>query len=370
MGVPFNDTRRKFRPIRDQLLARCAEVIDGGRYIGGPAVGGFERAFAGYCRATHCVGVANGSDAVELGLRGLGVCEEDAVITVANAGGYATIACQAIGAVPIYVDVDAATCQMDLDVLDRALTPSTRVVVVTHLYGLMNDVAAVRARLDRLGRSDVLILEDCAQAHGAALRGARAGSIGDAAAFSFYPTKNLGGIGDAGAVVCQDEHIAALVRSLAQYGWGRKYEIERHGGRNSRLDPIQAVVLEMQLGSLDCWNERRRQVCAHYADSLPDGWSLVRTGGEDFVGHLAVAIAPDEPARKRARAVLAERDIGHDVHYPILDCDQPAWRSNAPAQGVCELSRDLTGRIVSLPCFPELSASEIEQVADALRSFT
>src|SRR6185312_11136346 len=194
MAVPFNDTRRRFARNREQVLAHWGELLDSGIYIGGSAVRAFERAFAEATGTAECVAVANGTDAIELALRGVGVTAGDEVITVANAGGYTSTACQAIGAMPVYVDVDPTTCQLDSSALRPALSPSTKVVVVTHLYGLMSDVAAIRSRLDEAGRRDVLILEDCAQAHGAQRDGRRAGSMGDVGTFSFYPTKNLGAV--------------------------------------------------------------------------------------------------------------------------------------------------------------------------------
>ncbi len=369
MAVPFNDPRRKFFPIREAVLAEWAELLDRGRYIGGAAIQAFENAFAAYCGAAHCVAVANGTDAIELALRGLGVRAGDEVVTVPNAGGYTTTACTAIGARPIYVDVDPTTCQMDLVSLVDKLTPLTRAVVATHLFGFCNDVAALRRQLNESGRSDVKILEDCAQAHGARLKGVVAGAAGDAGAYSFYPTKNLGAVGDAGAVICQQTSIAEKIRSLAQYGWTTKYTVSLMGGRNSRMDPIQATVLLSQLPSLDQWNDKRRRICDTYAKNLPSGWSLVHSPAEFFAGHLAVAIAPTPDSRSKAQQSLTERGVGHDVHYPVLDCDQPAWAGLNTSADACAVARSLTRRILSLPCFPELADSEINEVVDAVCAF-
>jgi dTDP-4-amino-4,6-dideoxygalactose transaminase len=367
--VPFNDPRRRFLPIRDRVLSEWAELLAGGRYIGGPPLEAFEIAFRTYCGAAECVGVANGTDAIELALRALDVRSGHEVITVPNAGGYTTTACIAIGARPIYVDVEAETGQMDLSQLTQKLTAATRVVVATHLFGYANDVAALRGLLNEIGRSDVKILEDCAQAHGARLHGAMAGAAGDAGVYSFYPTKNLGAVGDAGAVICQGAPIAEKVRSLAQYGWSTKYKVSVSGGRNSRMDPLQAMVLLAQLPSLDEWNGRRRSICEIYAKALPAGWNLIHSEDERFAGHLAVAIAPSAQARSRAQQALTERRIGHDVHYPVLDCDQPAWAEPDSFEEACPVARSLVGRIVSLPCFPELTDREITEVVEAVRGF-
>jgi aminotransferase EvaB len=367
--VPFNDMRRRVAISRQELLQAFTDFLDGGIFIGGPAVEQFESNFAAYCNANHCVGVGNGTDALELALRGLRIAPGDEVITVANAGGYTTTACLAIGAIPVYVDVDLATCQMDLPCFDQAITSSTRCVVVTHLYGFMNDVSAVRERLHRRGRSDIAVLEDCAQAHGATLYGRKAGSLGDVAAFSFYPTKNLGALGDAGAVVCRDQELAARIRQLRQYGWNQKYCTVLPDGRNSRMDPIHAGFLSLGLAGIDASNQRRREICDLYSRNLPSNWRLVHDSGSRFVGHMAVLIAPDLPTRNKAIQVLRERQIGYDIHYPRLDCDQIGWLGRGRVVGELRFSRRLTDTILSVPSFPEMTEDELGQVADALRAF-
>jgi aminotransferase EvaB len=366
MPVPFNDLKRRHEPLRAEILADVGALLDSGWLIGGKPVTDFEQAFAAWCGAAHAIGVANGTDALEFALRAAGVGAGDEVICVANAGGYATIACQTIGASPVYVDVDPATLQLDPSQIEAALSEASRAIIVTHLYGLMNDVAAIRAELARLGRSDIMIVEDCAQAHGAARGNSRAGSLGDIAAFSFYPTKNLGAIGDAGCVVCQDEALATAVSELRQYGWVGKYHVARPHGRNSRLDPIQALSLLRQLPLVDADNQRRRALCERYRQSLPAGWRLVGADDASFVGHLAVLIAPDEASRDAMRASLSQRGIGTDIHYPVLDCDQTGWQGFGRVVGELEASRSATRRILSLPCFPELSEAEQLEIIAAL----
>jgi dTDP-4-amino-4,6-dideoxygalactose transaminase len=369
MAVPFNDTRRRFADSRQVLLDDWARLLDQGVFIGGPAVASFEQAFAAYCGAAHCVGLANGTDALEIMLRAVGISGGDEVIMVANAGGYATSACLSIGAVPVYVDVNIDDCQIDPSAIDEAVGPNTKAIVVTHLYGFMSDVVEIEKRLSVLGRQEVALVEDCAQAHGARLNGDRAGGLGAAGAFSFYPTKNLGAVGDAGAVVCNDAELAARVRQLGQYGWRNKYDVTLPGGRNSRIDPFQTIVLLQQLPKLDQANAIRRKICRFYADNLGAGWKLVHADDPSFVGHLAVLIAPDAAARARARDELRRRGIGHDIHYPVLDCDQPGWRGRGRIVGNLARSRELTQRVLSIPCFAELTADELEQVVDVLRAF-
>jgi len=369
MAVPFNDTRRRFAANRKELMTIWQDFLDNGVFVGGPPIVRFEQQFAGFCNAQHCIALASGTDALELALRALGVRRGDEVITVANAGGYTTTACVSIGAIPVYIDVDPTTAQLNVNEIGPSLSSKTKALVVTHLYGLMNDVSIVRSRLSSLGRPDVIIIEDCAQAHGAALAGHQAGSLGDAAAFSFYPTKNLGAVGDAGAVVCSDTEVAQRVGKLRQYGWERKYHSVLDGGRNSRMDPLQAIILSEQLPTLAEANTRRRNICEIYARSLNPGWKMIYSEGTEFVGHLAVLIAPGSAVREDARKILIERGIGCDVHYPILDCDQPAWQSRIRVSGDLHVSRLLTQQILSIPCFSEMTVNEIEQVVDAIRTF-
>lgn len=368
MAVPFNDLKRRHAALRAEILADVGALLDSGWLIGGKPVTDFEQAFAAWCGAAHAIGVANGTDALEFALRAVGVTAGDEVICVANAGGYGSIACHTIGAVPVYVDVDPESLQLDAGQLGAALSASSRAIVVTHLYGVMNDVEAVRAELARLGRSDVRVVEDCAQAHGAMRGNRRAGSLGDIAAFSFYPTKNLGAIGDAGAVLTQDDALATAVAELRQYGWVGKYNVARPNGRNSRLDPIQALGLLRQLPLVDEDNRRRRTVCNRFREALPEGWRLIGSSEESFVGHLAVLVAPNAASRDAMRKTLTDRGIGTDIHYPILDCDQSGWQGLGRAVGDMRVSREATQRIVSLPCFPELAEAELIEIVEALRA--
>jgi dTDP-3-amino-2,3,6-trideoxy-4-keto-D-glucose/dTDP-3-amino-3,4,6-trideoxy-alpha-D-glucose/dTDP-2,6-dideoxy-D-kanosamine transaminase len=369
MNVPFNDTRRRFSSRYAELFSAWNRIFEKGIFVGGPAVERFEEEYAAFCGAPHCVSLANGTDALEFALRALDVNRGDEVITVANAGGYTTAACHAVGAIPVYVDVDPKTLQLDWTAIEPALTANTRVLVVTHLYGLFNDIARIRQHLDRFDRQDVKIIEDCAQAHGAARDGVLAGTVGDIGAFSFYPTKNLGALGDAGAVLCRDNAVAEKIRQLRQYGWDKKYHTVIAGGRNSRMDPLQAVVLSQQLPSLMTVNLKRNTICKHYAECLPTGWGIIHRDGTEFIGHLAVLIAPNSRLRDHARQLLADRQIGHDIHYPFLDCDQPGWRGSGRIIGTLDRSREMTERIISVPCFAEMSDSELNEVSDALRKF-
>jgi dTDP-3-amino-2,3,6-trideoxy-4-keto-D-glucose/dTDP-3-amino-3,4,6-trideoxy-alpha-D-glucose/dTDP-2,6-dideoxy-D-kanosamine transaminase len=265
---------------------------------------------------------------------------------VANAGGYSTTAIRCAGAEPLYVDVEAGSMRMDPASLRSRLTARTKAIIVTHLYGGM---AAMPALLD--AAAGIPMIEDCAQAHGARLDGKRAGAWGGLGCFSFYPTKNLGALGDGGAVVTADATLAERLGALRQYGWIRKYEHGSVPGRNSRLDEIQAAILSVKLPRLDAWNARRREISALYSHLLHASVETPALPGEDDVAHLYVIRSPH---RDRIRAELDAQGIATDIHYPIPDADLPVTRA-------------CCAEILTLPCFPEMTDDEVTRVAEAVR---
>ncbi|MBC7925708.1 MAG: DegT/DnrJ/EryC1/StrS family aminotransferase, partial [Bryobacteraceae bacterium] len=244
--------------VRSEVAAAVQRVLDHGWYVLGPELEAFENEFASYTGARFCIGVGNGTDALELALRATGVRPGSRVATIASAGMYATTAILACGAIPVWIDVQPGTSHMNLEQLSTA-RPDLQAVVATHLYGQMEPMPEV---LDAAG--SVPVIEDCAQAHGASLQGRQAGTWGIAGCFSFYPTKNLGAFGDGGAVITSDAEIAGTIRALRQYGWTAKYASSVQGGRNSRLDEMQAAVLRAKLPYLDRWNQRRREIAEAY----------------------------------------------------------------------------------------------------------
>jgi dTDP-4-amino-4,6-dideoxygalactose transaminase len=362
IAIPVNDLARHNAPLRDRLSAAIERVIAAGPYILGPGVKEFECAFAEYCGVTHCVGTANGTDAIELALRACGVAPGQSVITVANAGGYSTSAILATGARPVYVDIDPATLLIDIDRIRDAIPPGVAAIIATHLYGRMIDMPAL---LNVAGRAGVPVIEDCAQAHGARLMGKAAGSWGLCGCFSFYPTKNLGALGDGGAVVSNDGAIAAAVRELRQYGWRERFRATREGGRNSRLDELQAAILLEKLPLLDCWNQRRRDLAALYRQDL-EGCEirLTQDCGAADVAHLFVARVKQ---RDFVRSRLVEMGIGADVHYPVPDHRQEGWSRNGWANVSLPQTEAACAQVLTLPCFPELTDEEAAQVVGALR---
>ena len=347
------------------LDATARRVIAGGWYVLGPELEGFEREFAAYCGVAHAVGVASGSDALELALRALGLGPGAAVATVANAGGYATAAILAVGATPRYVDVAAGTGLLDPAALDGILAAGpVAALIVPHLYGRLAPMTEILARCRPGG---VAVIEDCAQAHGARRDGRRAGSFGAVGCFSFYPTKNLGALGDGGALVSDDPVLAGRIRALRQYGWGDKYHVERPGGRNSRLDELQAAFLRLGLPALDGWNRRRRAIADRYRAGIRHpGVACPPPGGEDDVAHLFVLRCA---GRDRLAAHLAARGIGCAVHYPVPDHRQPGWREACAGAGPLPVTELLAAEILSLPCYPELEDREVEAVINAVNAW-
>ena len=360
--IPLNDLGRHCGALADVLAPTVRRVMERGWYVLGPENADFEARFASYCGTEHAIGVANGTDAIELALRAAGVAPGDRVATVANAGFYTTAALTAICAAPLFVDVDADTQLVAGEALSSALDNPVRAVVVTHLYGRLADVETI---VDLCAERSIPVIEDCAQAHGANRGGRRAGSFGLAGCFSFYPTKNLGAIGDGGAIVTNDDAFAASVRSLRQYGWSGKYHVCQPGGRNSRLDEVQAAVLAAKLSFLDGWNARRRDIAQRYTASICDPRiTCPKVTGEDYVAHLYVIRTDD---RDDLRRHLEKCGIASEIHYPVPDHRQPCMTDEAMAE--LPVTERCANEVLTLPCFPEMSDAEVERVIDAVNSW-
>lgn len=360
----INDLLAHNRMLESDLDEALTRVRASGWLVLGPEVEAFEREFADYCGIPHCIGVASGSDALELALRGLGVGPGDEVITAPNAGMYSSVAILAVGATPVYADIDPARSTICPDDAATRITSRTRALIATHLYGRM---AKVRELRDVAMRNGFPLIEDCAQAHGATLDGVRAGAWGDAAAFSFYPTKNLGALGDAGAVLTPLADVAERVRRLRQYGWSSKYFCELKGGRNSRLDEIQAAALRVKLCHLDAWNDRRRAVAHCYKEEINHcGILPPEVGGTDYVAHLFVIRAE---RRRGLQAFLKANGIAWDVHYPLLDYQQPALAGLLSCPSLAE-SEAAVSRILTLPCYPELPLDAVRKACERINAWS
>ena len=361
--IPLNDLLRHNLLLHDELANSARRVIERGWYILGSEGAEFESAFASYCGVPHAVGMANGTDAIELALRAVRIGEGHSVATVANAGFYASTSVRAIGAQPVYVDVVPETYSMCIESLKRELARnSVQAVIATHLYGRLADIETITAICRPLG---IPVIEDCAQAHGATRNGRAAGSFGIAGCFSFYPTKNLGALGDGGAVTTSDVAIAERLRELRQYGWDKKYQVSRAGGRNSRLDELQAAFLLAKLPHLDQWNEARREIARRYSEEITNPRvKFPRDFGADNVAHLFVVRCED---RDGFRQHLEAHGIASDIHYPIPDHQQPAY-ADPNAAGLQETEL-LTTEIVTIPCFGEMEEEEVSRVIAAVNGW-
>ncbi|MEU8775816.1 DegT/DnrJ/EryC1/StrS family aminotransferase [Streptomyces sp. NPDC048606] len=365
--VPFLDLRAPYAELRDGLDAAWARVLGSGRFVLGPEVEAFEEEFAAWCGGAHCVSVADGGSALELVLRGLGIGAGDEVIVPAHTFVATWLAVSATGARPVPVEVDAHTFTLDADRVADAVTSRTRAVLPVHLYGHPADLRALRALARRYG---LAVVEDAAQAPGALAYGSRVGSGDSTAAFSLYPGKNLGAVGDAGAVVTSDGDLARRIRLLRNYGSEVKYRHEVRG-TNSRLDELQAAVLRVKLTVLDEWNARRAAVARRYLDAF-EGLSGVEpprpASWADPVWHLFVVRCA---RREEVRRLLAEAGVETLIHYPV-----PVHRSGAYADaglpvGSFPLSERLADEVLSLPIGPHLSAGQVDHVVTALeKAFT
>ncbi len=356
MRIPVNDLKRHFEATRGIIAPAIERVLESGWYVLGGEGQAFEAEFASYCGASACVGLASGTDALELALRAVGITAGSRVATVANAGFYTSTVLLAIGAVPVFVDVERETHLMDPNALAEVVAQGIDAVVVTHLYGRLCNMEVLRSIVSP---HNIPLIEDCAQAHGAILAGKRAGTSGNVAAFSFYPTKNLGAIGDGGAIVTNEPSIAKKIRLLRQYGWNPKYHVTVRGARNSRLDELQAAVLLAKLPHLERWNARRREIATRYSKGLrnPKIHSPAIVGNEN-VAHLYVIVCED---RDSLRTHLAAAGVTSEIHFPVPDYRQAVLATDR-SWPVLPVTEWLSERVVTLPCFPELTDHEVDFV--------
>jgi len=363
--VPQTDPRAGYREHQTEIDAAIRGVLDSGRYILGPEVEHFEREYAAYVGVNHTVGVANGTDALELSLRACGVGAGDLVFTVSHTAVATVAAIESAGAIPVLVDIDPATYTMDPGTLAAALAnpPPGRpkAVVPVHLYGHPADMPAI---LEGARRHDLLVIEDCAQSHGAALNGRMTGVWGDIASFSFYPTKNLGALGDGGMVATGSPALAERVRLLRQYGWRERYVSDSSGG-NSRLDELQAAVLRVKLRYLDGENARRRYLARAY-DALLKSTELVLPSVRPGARHVYHQYVVRLPRRDELGIHLREAGIGTGIHYPVPVHLQPAYRGRLPLGTPLPVTEQVAGEILSLPMFPQLSDRQVRQVCECI----
>lgn len=347
---------------RETILGAVDRVFGSGQLILGDSVRGFEAEFAAYCRARHCVAVDNGTNAIMLALKALGVGAGDEVITVSNTAAPTVLAITAAGARPRFVDIEPDTYLMDTSRLAEAITPRTRCLLPVHLFGQCVNMDAVRAEAARRG---LRVVEDCAQAHGAEFRGERAGSMGDAAAFSFYPTKILGAYGDGGAVLTGDDAVAGTLRRLRYYGMEKTYYV-LEPGYNSRLDEVQAEILRTKLPRLDAAIEQRRTLAARY-DEMLAGTGLVRPAVRSGNRHAYYLYVVRHPRRDEIMQGLRGRGINLNISYPWPNHVMPGFADLGYAEGSLPHTEAAAREIFSLPLYPALTFEMQDRVCAALR---
>jgi dTDP-4-amino-4,6-dideoxygalactose transaminase len=354
----------QFKSNQNEIEAAVLKVMRSNQYILGPEVENLEKEFAAYIQVNHAVGVANGTDAIEIALRSLDIGYDDEVITVSHTAVATVAAIEACGAIPVLVDIDEKTFTLDFQKLQEVVSPKTKAVIAVHLYGQPADIENISKFCSE---HNLKFIEDVSQAHGAKWKEARLGSFGDIAVYSCYPTKNLGAIGDGGLITTNCDDLNRKIRMIRQYGWEKRY-LSDLVGRNSRLDEIQATVLRIKLRNLDQANSRRREIAEFYTSALhgvPVRLPQVRPGAE-HVFHLYVIRVKDRDA---LMAYLSERGIECGIHYPMPIHKQDAYRSRIKLGKTLEITEKISDEVVSLPMYPELTIEDMTKVVEEIKNF-
>jgi dTDP-4-amino-4,6-dideoxygalactose transaminase len=362
--IPQVDLKANYLAHKDEIDAAIARVLNSGWYILGQEVATFEQEFADYIGVKFGIGVGSGTEALHLALRACGIGVGDEVITVSHTAVATAAAIELSGAKPVFVDIEEDTFLMDASRIEKALTPRTKAILPVHLYG---NVAEIERISDIANRHGLRVIEDCAQSHGAKYKGRRSGAWGTVAAFSFYPTKNLGALGDGGMVVTNDPELATRVRSLREYGWRQRY-VSETAGLNSRLDELQAAVLRVKLKHLDPSNEERRRKALLYTHRLRGAnirCPVVRKH-VDSVYHLYVIRTKE---RDSLRDFLRGQGIQTLIHYPVPVHLQNAYKHLGCGPGDLPVTEECARQILSLPLYPDMAESGIEEVAFQIENF-
>jgi len=362
--IPQVDPRASYLAHKDEIDAAIARVLASGRYILGQEVATFEQEFADYIGVKFGIGVGSGTDALHLALRACGVGVGDEVITVSHTAVATAAAIELSGAKPVFVEIESDTFLMDPSWIEKAITPHTKAILPVHLYGNVAEMERILAVANRYG---LHVIEDCAQSHGARYKERRSGAWGIVAAFSFYPTKNLGAFGDGGMVVTNDSELATRVRSLREYGWHQRY-VSETAGVNSRLDELQAAVLRVKLKYLDGSNEERRRKALLYTQRLQGADIRCPAVRKHVVSvyHLYVIRTKE---RDSLEAFLRDRGIQTLIHYPVPIHLQNAYKKLGYETGDLPVTEEVSREILSLPLYPEIPESEIEEVSSQIENF-
>ena len=363
MKILCSNPLADYLPYSTEILTAITDVLASGSYILGNEVLSFEAEFKKYLGSQYAIGVANGTDALQLALRCCELQPSDEVITVAHTASATVTAIIQAGGTPVFVDINPQTYTMDPDLLERALTPRTKAVIPVHIYGHPADMPSIMAFAQD---HDLTVIEDCAQAHGACIAGKSVGTFGDFSCFSFYPTKNLATLGDGGLVVTKTEEHDAHIRALREYGWRNKFNSEE-AGINSRLDELHAAILRVRLKYLDSQNSKRREIASLYQDGLSNS-ELTLPFADSLAYHVYHLFAVQTIKRDGLVQFLNDRGIFPGVHYPVPAHQQPAFAKYSPAARL-PVTEELSKRIVSLPMYPTLGHDEVEIIISSIKEW-
>jgi len=363
MNVPFLDLKAQYKNIKDEIHSAISEVMEKTAFAGGPFVAKFEKEFASFCNCKHAIGVGNGTDALWLSLIALGVGPGDEVITVPNTFIATAEAITYCGAQPVFVDVDEKTYNMNPSLLEAAITPRTKAIIPVHLFGQPSDMDSIMAIAKARG---LFVVEDACQAHGAEYKGRKAGSMGNTGCFSFYPGKNLGAYGEAGAVVTNDDTLAEKMRTFRDHGQAKKY-YHRMIGWNARMDGIQGAVLSVKMKYIAEWNESRRKHAQDYNTLLSPLSDVVKPYVADNSKHVYHIYAIRIKQRDQIMTKLAEKGVSCGIHYPVPIHLQDAYSFLGLGQGSFPVAEKSASEFLSLPMYAELTSDQITYVAETLK---
>lgn len=365
MKVPFLDLKQQYAAIKNEIDASIQKVLASTAFAGGPFVKEFEDSFSAFCQTRHAIGVGNGTDALWAALIAVGVGQGDEVITVPNTFIATAEAISFCGARPVFIDIEERTYTMNPALLEKAITPRTKAIIPVHLYGQMADMDPIMAIA---GKHGLFVIEDASQAHGAEYKGKKAGSLGAAGCFSFYPGKNLGAYGEAGAVVTNETAVADKIRMFRDHGQQKKYYHDMIGW-NGRMDGMQGAVLNVKLKYLPAWTEARRAHAAHYNKMLADIVHIQLPGEADYAKHVYHIYPIRIKNRDSLINALAKRDIACGIHYPVPLHFTGAYNFLGYNRGAFPCSEQIADELISLPMFPELTREQIAYVAESIRDF-
>lgn len=360
----INNIKKHIDPLLGDIFLAIDKVMQKGVFVFGDELKLFEKNFSDYLNVDYCAGVANGTDAIEIALKSIGIKQGDLVATVSNAGMYSTSSILSVGAKPFFMDISLSNLLVTIDEIKKAILSGVKAIIVTHLYGQIvpeiNDIANL------CKSKGVFLIEDCAQAHGANIAGKKTGTFGDVGCFSFYPTKNLGALGDAGAVVTNQENLYSSFIKLRNYGWEEKYHCVTARGKNSRLDEIQSAILNVMLPFLDSFNLNRKKIAQRYIKEIDNrNITFLSYDFDSYIAHLFVL---KTPKRNLLKEYLDKNNIFSEIHYPVPDHQQSIFYDEFGKLSI-KNTEQIKSQILTIPCYPEMTVEEVSYVIDTLNNW-